>query len=62
MVEDTRILSVTEMSPKNLVFSNISFTSIFTEITLSEGIKVRKSPAASENLANNQRQLENGAR
>jgi len=52
VVEDTPILSAAEM-PKHLVFSDISFMAILTDHP-SEGVKVKHSPLASENLTNNQ--------
>jgi len=54
VVENTTILSATEMQPK------IQFIAIYhswrhsQRITPSEGVKVRHSPVASENLTNNQ--------
>ena len=46
MVEDTPYFLRQKCSPKNLVFSDISFMAIFEGITPSDGIKVRYSSVA----------------
>jgi len=54
VIEDTPILSQRNCSPKNLVFSDISFMTILAGDHPSESVKVRRSALASENLTNNQ--------
>jgi len=41
VVEDKPTLSVAEIRPKNLVFSDISFMALLAGVTFSESVKVR---------------------
>ena len=54
VVEDTRYIMRVKCSPKNLVFSDISFMAILRRGHPSESDKVRHSALVSENLTNNQ--------
>ena len=52
VVEDTEILSATESSPKNLIFSDLSLMAIFAEVTENECIIKRHlcDPSKSANV------------
>jgi len=54
VVEDTPIHSPSEMYPEESSFQWHITLAIFVGITPSEGVKVRHSPVASENLTYNQ--------
>jgi len=54
VVVDISILSAAEMYVKESSFSDISFMTILAGDYLSESVKMRHSPLASENLTNNQ--------
>ena len=51
LVENTPIHAASEYSPKNLVFNGIYHLRRYSQgITPSEGVKVKRTPVASENL------------
>jgi len=54
MIKDTPIHSANEMYPKKLVFSGMSYMAIFAGNHPSEGVQVKRTSVASENLTCNQ--------